>query len=128
MISKERWGGYNIGMAYARQLVAVTKLLNEAIQSDESAQIPASTQGSLPAMKEDLTYAVEEIKASLTTHPSQLFGPQLGSSYANAIREGVGAFHPLTTKPASSAEAQEKENFVSPKNTDKNSPFMSVLV
>jgi len=46
-------------------------------------------------------------------------------TYANAIRGLVETFRPLTTKPTASADMQEKDIFVSLKNTNKSSSLIS---
>ena len=72
---------YNIGKEWAKQLVAITTLL------DEVASAPASspTVASPPATRDDLRQAVADIKSSL--------GPQPPLSYAAAAR-GHGSAPP----------------------------------
>ena len=109
-------GSYNIGLNYARQLIVVTKLLDEAM-----ANLGPLGDACL-ATQEDLRHTADNIKASIGTQP---YGHSAFPTYS-AARGLTKPFHPLTMKPVASTEAQESDIFVSLKNTDKNSIFVTV--
>src|SRR6266481_3230348 len=108
---------YSIGRKWARQLVAVTSLLNEAVNCMDT---PSPSR---PATHADLQNAVNDIKSSLASQPTTLF-----ATYASAARGTVSQNCPTPPRPATSPEAQEKEIFISMKNTSKDAPFRRLPV
>jgi len=114
MTSKKN-GSYNIGLNHAKQLIMITKLLDEAVAN------PEPLGNACLATQEDLRHAVDNIKALIGTQP---YGHLAFPTYASATRGLTEPFHPLTMKPVASTEAQERDIFVSLKNTDKNSTFI----
>jgi len=90
---------------------------------DEAISSPDPLGSTWLATQEDLNHTVDDIKASIGT---QLLCPP-PSSYANDIKGPAKTFHPLTSKPTASAEAQERDIPISLKKTNKNLPFASIL-
>src|SRR6266481_2805575 len=108
---------YSIGREWARQLVAVTSLLNEAVNCMDT---PSPSR---PATHADLQNVVNDIKSSLASQPTTPF-----TTYASAARCTVSQNRPTPPRPATSPEAQEKEIFISMKNMSKDAPFQRLPV
>jgi len=102
--------------------MVVTKLLDEAISCLSLAS------GKHPTTQDDLRCAVDDIKCSLVTQTQQPYLHPSPQSYADVTRGLPTAFCPLSVKPTASAKAQEKEIFISLKNANKASSFISTLV
>ena len=72
----KKGASYNIGLGYARQLVAVTRLLDKAISCLET------VEGTCPITQEDLKHAVDNIKMACCSSQAQ----PTPLTYANAVR------------------------------------------
>ena len=97
---------YNIGLSYAKQLMAVTKLLDEAILA------PELTNNVCPATQEDLRQAIEDNKASLGSNLHS-FPTTNTQTYTNTVRGPIKSFHPFAAKPLAPTEVHEKDIFIS---------------
>ena len=103
-----------INQTMATQLIAITKLLDEAILQDDT------DNDSRPATQGDIKQAVNSILATIGSRPA----PQSTTpSFADIVRTSASPMWATTSRPPPSAEAQEKEIFVSLKNA--NSVFIS---
>src|SRR6266481_2865036 len=103
---------YSIGHEWARQLVAVTSLLNEEVNCMDT---PSPSR---PAMHVDLQNVVNDIKSSLASQPTTPF-----ATYASAAHGTVSQNCPTPPRPATSPKAQEKEIFISMKNMSQDALF-----
>jgi len=107
-------GNYTIGCDWARQLVAITALLNEVANSADS---PADSR---PTTKGDLLQAVANIKGVVMPHVTM--------SYATAAQGHSPAPPTRLTppRPTSSPGTQDKEIFIAMKNASKDTPLLRV--
>ena len=106
--------GYH-GQAICSQTLAITKLLDEAVLAE------ASEDSLQAAMQRDINKAVDSIKSAMTSLPRSQATPL---SFADIVRTLAG-LRAAAPRPPPSTEAQEKEIFVSLKNTDASSPFVA---
>ena len=110
---------FNMTLKWARQLTAITVLLEEALCTVDS----NSDNDSSPATKGDLKCATDSINAtiansSLNAHP---LSPPL--SYASAAHGLPSHSRSTPPKPAASPKVQEKEIFISMRNMSKDAPI-----
>ena len=122
--------------ALALQLVAVTKLLDEAITEN------GTENDSRPAMKGDLKQAVNSIKAAAGPLPmsqsaalsfadmvrAPASSMRMAVSFADMVKAPASSMRMAVSRPLPSAEAQEKDIFVSLKNASPGSTFVTTLV
>ena len=111
---KDFKAGYH-GQAICSQILAVVKLLDEAVPAE------ANEDSSRPATQRDINMAVDSIKAAMTSLPMSQATPL---SFADVVRTPAG-LRAAAPRPPPSAETQEKEIFVSLKNADASSPFVA---
>jgi len=111
---------YSLTANWARQLVAITTLLEEVLRSADG----DDEDNSSLVTKGNLKWATDSIKAAVS-YPS-VQSASLPSSYATAAHGPASQTRTLPPKPATSPEAQEKDIFISMRNMSKDAPFRKI--
>ena len=110
---KDFKAGYH-GQATCSQILALTKLLDEAVLAE-------GNEDSLrPGMQCEINKAINSIKSAMMSLPGSQATPL---SFADIVRTLV-SLRTATPRPPPSAEAQEKEIFISLKNVNTSSLFV----